>query len=229
MNCGAYVFVCVCSKTHLEGFKEDGVFSPRLRLSGSTYIRTMHCLQESLPGKCLICNRRIWLRLEVWFGFQRGGMCMQLGGVVGNLKSVLLTKLIYRDVRICQHMLHKRLPQSEPRFFPLAIACYKSLLKQRWNLSFNQFLFRSLTFNKCIQNFFYATLLITKNKKENYKYITGWKNFNFNSTTDLISVWWHHSKLFCIFLKKEVFVKEIYHGIYTILWSTEYTPWFSSV
>lgn len=154
MNCGAYVFACVCSKTHLEGFKEDGVFSPRLRLSGSTYIRTMHCLQESLPGKCLICNRRIWLRLEVWFGFQRGGMCMQLGGVVGNLKSGLLTKLIYRDVRICQHMLHKRLPQSEPRFFPLAIACYKSLLKQRWNLSFNQFLFRSLTFNKCIQNFF---------------------------------------------------------------------------
>lgn len=34
---------------------------------------------------------------------------------------------------------------------------------------------------------------------------------------------------FAYFKKKEVFVKEIYHGIDTILWSTEYTPWFGSV
>lgn len=152
------MWLCVCSKTHLEGFKEDGVFSPRLRLSGSTSFRTMHCLQESLPGKCLICNRRIWLRSEVWFGFQRGGMCMQLGGVVGNLKSVLLTKLIYSDVRICQHMLHKRLPQSEPCFFPLAIVCYKSLLKQRWNLSFNQSLLEVWRLINVYRNFLRHTI-----------------------------------------------------------------------
>lgn len=34
---------------------------------------------------------------------------------------------------------------------------------------------------------------------------------------------------FAYLKKKEVFVKEIYHGIDTILWSTEYTPWFGSV